>query len=96
MARKIIWSVRAQEDRKAIFSYWNKHNRSNTYSKRLNRLFKESINLLKEHPFIGRKTDVDNVHIKTVSHFLIFYEIKDHALEILTIWDGRRNPDDMP
>jgi addiction module RelE/StbE family toxin len=95
MARQIIWSIRAQNDRKAIFAYWNKHNKSNAYSKKLNRLFNEAIRLLSEHPHIGRTTILDNVHVKVVRDYLIIYEVTDQQVIVHTVWDGRRNPADL-
>jgi addiction module RelE/StbE family toxin len=95
MARQIIWSLRAQQDRKAIFSYWNNRNRSNLYSKKLNRLFKEAIAFLSEHPQIGRKTKLENVSVKIVRDYLILYEISDSTIIVHTIWDGHRNPDEL-
>ncbi len=75
MAPRIIWSYRAQSDRKAIFNYWNKRNKSNSYSKKLNRLFKVAVKLIAEYPEIGKPTDVKDVRIKVVKDYLIFYEI---------------------
>jgi len=91
MARKIIWSIRAREDRKAIFTYWNDRNKSNFYSKKLNRLFNHTISFLSEHPQIGRKTILENIHVKVVREYLIIYEITDSEIIIHTIWDGRRD-----
>ncbi len=54
MARKIIWSFKAQEDRKEILQYWKNRNKSTVYSKKLNDLFKQAIVILSNHPFIGR------------------------------------------
>ena len=95
MARKVIWSLPAQEDRRAIFAYWNDHNKSKEYSRKLNKLFREAIQLLKSHPYIGRKTIIPNVHVKIVRQYLIIYEVTDSDIIIHTIWDGRRNPDDL-
>ncbi|MGE8555354.1 MAG: type II toxin-antitoxin system RelE/ParE family toxin [Chryseobacterium jejuense] len=50
-----------------------------------------NIGLLAEHPIIGRKTDVQNVRVKIVRDYLIFYEFSGVELIILSIWDGRRN-----
>lgn len=44
MAREIIWTKRAQNDRYSIFNYWNKRNKSKSYSQKLNNLFISSIN----------------------------------------------------
>ena len=57
MAKQIIWSKRAQTDRKEILKYWNKRNKSNTYSKKLNGLFKEAVRLISQYPEIRKFTD---------------------------------------
>lgn len=95
MARKVIWSLRALEEKEAIFTFWDEHNKSKTYSRKLNRLFKEAISMLKDHPHLGRKTNIDNVHIKIVRQYLIIYKIQVNDILIVRIWDGRRNPDEM-
>jgi toxin YoeB len=93
MAKQIIWSKRAQADRKKIFRYWNKRNESNIYSKKLNKLFKEAIRLISEYPEIGKPTDDKKARIKIVKDYLIIYEFDDnHRLVILTVWDSRQNP----
>jgi len=95
MARKVIWSLPAQEDRRAIFAYWDEHNKSKAYSSKLNKLFKEAVKRLKSHPYIGRKTAIPNVYMKIVLQYLLIYEVKESEIIIHTVWDGRRNPDDL-
>lgn len=93
MVKQIIWSTRAQNDRKEIFKYWNTRNKSNTYSKKLNELFKEAVRLIFEYPEIGKPTNDKNARIKIVREYLIIYEIDDKdRLLILTIWDSRQSP----
>jgi addiction module RelE/StbE family toxin len=93
MARKIIWSFKALEDRKEILQYWKNRNKSTSYSKKLNDLFKQAIAFLSNHPLIGRPSEIYNVRIKIVRDYLIVYEVTDKTIVILAIWDGRRNPD---
>jgi len=50
MAKQIIWSLTAQLDRKEILLYWINRNKSRTYSKKLNKLFIEAIQLIAEFP----------------------------------------------
>ena len=38
MAKQVIWSLRAQNDKKEILDYWKQRNKSNTYSKKLKRV----------------------------------------------------------
>lgn len=95
MAREIIWTERAQKDRIAIFIYWNRRNKSTLYSKRLNELIKESLLLTSKHPLIGQLTDKENVRVKVLRNYLIFYETTVKKMVVLSIWDCRQNPEDL-
>ena len=95
MARKIIWSKRAQQDRYSIFKYWNKRNNSNNYSKRLNTLFIAAAEFVAHNPTTGKQTDRQNIRIKFVSHFALLYEIRKSELHLLTIFDTRQDPDKL-
>ena len=93
MVRQIVWTLKAQEDRIKIFTYWNDHNKSTTYSKKLDRLFKESLKLICRRPFVGKKTDKNNVRAKIVRDYMIFYEITDNHIVVLTIWGCSQDPE---
>ena len=92
MAKQVVWSLRAQDDRKNILSYWRQRNKSNTYSKKLNLLFKEAVNTIRDFPKIGKLTDDRNTRIKVVRDYLIIYEETETTIFILTVWDGRQDP----
>ena len=92
MAKQIIWTLRAQKDKKEILKYWLQRNKSNSYSKKLNQLFKDSIRLLREHPYVGKSADDDSVRIKIVKEHLLIYEVTETSIIILSIWDGRQDP----
>ena len=71
MAKKIIWSLRALNDRKNILIYWIERNKSTRYSYKFNQLFKDAVALLSEHPFVGRPTDKSvSVRIKNCERIL--------------------------
>ncbi|CAH0286425.1 type II toxin-antitoxin system RelE/ParE family toxin [Chryseobacterium sp. Bi04] len=89
--RKVIWTIKANRERKDILEYWLFRNKSKTFSVKLNKLILYNVGLLAEHPGIGRKTDVENVRVKIVKDYIIFYEFSDTELIILSVWDGRRN-----
>ena len=95
MARKVTWTVRAQNDRKEILTYWNSRNKSNLYSKKLNGLIIESLVLIAKYPLIGKRTDKENVRIKVLRDYLIVYEVLPKEIVILTVWDCRQNPEDL-
>ncbi len=95
MAKQVIWSLRAQNDKKEILNYWRQRNKSNTYSKKLNELFKESIRIILDFPQIGKVTDDTKARIKIVRDYLIIYEETETQIFILTIWDSRQDPDKL-
>ena len=64
MARQIIWTERAQKERINILAFWNNHNKTSIYSKKLNALLKESLKLICRHPFLGKPTNKENVRVK--------------------------------
>ena len=43
---KIVWTTLARRERDAIFDYWNKKNKSNHDSKKLNLIIYQKIDLL--------------------------------------------------
>ena len=91
MARKVIWTQTAQLERIEILEYWIKRNKSNLYSKKLNKLFISALKDVSRNPFIGRKTDIENVRAKIVRDYLIFYLISDDSVYVLSVWDSRRD-----
>lgn len=93
MARRIIWSADARKHKKEILKYWTDHNKSKTYSRKLDHLFRESLDRLLLYPHSGRQTTKDNISVLVVSNFLIFYTILSSSdILIVGIRDGRREP----
>ena len=95
MAKKIIWSQTAHNDRKGILAYWKKRNKSNIYSLKLFELFKEAITGIEIFPKIEKCTDSANIRFIIVKDYLIFYEIGIEKILILRIWDSRQNPESI-
>jgi addiction module RelE/StbE family toxin len=95
MAKEVVWSLRAQKERKDILEYWRLRNKSNTYSKKLNQLFKESVKIIADFPQIGKPTEDINTRIKIVRDYLIIYEETESQIHILTIWDTRQDPEKL-
>ncbi len=91
--RKIIWSIRAQQDRLQILGYWIERNKSKTYSEKLYNIFNSAIELIAEHPEIGKRTDQRGIRAKIVRDYMIFYHYSKLHLNIMAIWDTRQNPE---
>ena len=96
MARRLVWSIEARTSRKNIFDYWNNHNKSKNYSKKLNLLFAISLKTVAELPESGISTKNENIKLTIVSHFEIIYKITTTEIIVLDIWDTRQNPNDFP
>jgi plasmid stabilization system protein ParE len=93
MVRKIKWTVEAINDKKEILGYWIFRNKSKIYSIKLNIYLKEVVKLLSDYSFSGHLTHRKNVRIKLAKHYLIIYRITETEIQILSIIDGRRNPE---
>ena len=95
MVKRVIWSEDAFKDKVQIFSYWNNRNKSNLYSRRLNRLFKDTIKSILKTPTLGRKTNIENVKRIIARDYFIIYEESEINLIILRIWDTRQDPNKL-
>ena len=95
MVKQVIWTLRAQTDRKNILEYWRQRNKSVTYSKKLDDLFREAISLIKDFPQIGKQTDDQKARIKVVKDYLLIYEETTDSIIVLTIWDSRQDPEKL-
>ncbi|MDZ7606948.1 MAG: type II toxin-antitoxin system RelE/ParE family toxin [Cyclobacteriaceae bacterium] len=93
MAKKeIIWTLKAIQDKLEILDYWITNNKSKTFSERLDQLFDKAIEKLQFQAELGKKTDYKNIRIVIVRHYLVYYLIRDQHIEVVRIWDARRNP----
>jgi toxin YoeB len=92
MARRIVWSSRAQSDRVKIFTYWNNRNKSKVYSRKLNRLYSEAAELLALKPNTGRPTNRADIRVKFVNHYAMIYKVEVQEIQILSIFDTRQSP----
>ena len=92
MAKRIIWSARARDNKKEVLKYWFKRNKSKVYPKKLNDLLKMAVKSLADSPIPRKKTDFGNAYVKIVRDYLIFFEEDDSTIYILSIWDTRQDP----
>jgi len=92
MAEKIEWSERARKELLEILEYWSNRNKSKTYSIKLNELVLDGVELTAQMPESGIPTKFSKVRIKVIRDYFIYYRIHTSSIEVLTIWDTRRNP----
>lgn len=89
--KEIRWSLKAIHDKIDILDYWINRNKTSTYSQKLDNLFDVVLRNAAKNSESGKKTDYKNIRIKVVSHYLIFYLIRGKYIEVVRIWDSRRN-----
>ncbi len=93
--RKIVWSHRASIKLFEILNFYAERNKSDAYSKKLYKKFKNELSLLIKQPEIGTKTDIESVRGLIVEEFILFYEVKTDMIIVHTVWDCKQNPDDL-
>jgi len=71
--KKVVWSERAQKEKLKILDFWIQQNKSTSYSEKLNSVIEETLELLKNHPEIGRKTDIgEDIRMKFIGDYEFF------------------------
>lgn len=95
MAKRLVWSPIAKAIRKEILQYWIRRNKSKRYSKKLNTLFEESAQQIADFQYSGISISGKVYRGKLVKDYYLLYKIKDDSIEILFIWDTRKDPADL-
>lgn len=93
--REVRWTLRAINDKLAIYKYWNKHNKSTAHSTKLDKLLNEAARLLSNHPYLGPPTDFEDVRVKNLRDYQLFYKVADDSITILAVWDSRQDPQNL-
>ncbi|PKP11866.1 MAG: plasmid stabilization system [Bacteroidetes bacterium HGW-Bacteroidetes-3] len=89
--KKIIWSPRAKNELKISLEYFNKRNGSSNYSLKILKEIEDLTKTLSKSEFIGRLTSNKTTRVIPMTVYLIFYEINNDKIEILSFWDNRQD-----
>ena len=93
MARKIVWSIQALEEREMILKFWIEKNKSKVYSRKLFKTWNTYLELISEYPFIGSTSQVKNVRLKVIDkNYSIIYSVLPDEIFVISIWDNHKNP----
>ena len=93
--KNIRWSTRAKDEFAEIKKYFDKRNGSSAYSKKLFQKITHSLHLTRQQEERGEKLENGDLRYVVVEKYQIFYQIKKNAIVLVSIWDSRRNPDDL-
>ena len=95
MAKKVVWTITAKNQRREILEYWVKRNGNKSYSRRISAKIRNRIKYLAEFNYLGKPTDFKDNRVTAAGHFSIFYKILEDRIIITSIWDNRQDPDDL-
>ena len=90
---KVVWSKNAKEELLSILNYWNKRNKSNTYSEKIKFHIELAVNLIKHNNKLGIRSNIKGVRMRLIlKNYYLIYEIGQSQINILEFWDVRQNP----
>ncbi len=92
MVKRVIWTSKAEQIYSGILKFYVRRNGSKTYSRKLNSEIKKLVILLSKHPFLGKKTSLNNTRVLIKGNFKLIYKIYLDEIVILLFWDSRQNP----
>lgn len=95
MAKRIIWTKRADRTFTQILEFYIKRNGSKTYSRKLQKEIQSILETLLKQPLLGIKTEKERLRVLIYDNFKIFYELSDNYLIVHLIWDCRQTPEDI-
>ena len=93
MAKKsLVWTDNAKTEFKEILDFFNKRNGNSNYSLKLYTKTYNLLDRLIENELIGRLTTNKTSRVLVMDVYLIFYEIHDKRILIISFWDNRQSP----
>ena len=93
MVGRVIWSDNAHRIFTKILDYYLERNGSKTYSRKLSNEVFVFIQLISNRPYIGIRTDNENVRLLIKGNYKIFYQIEPNLIIIQLVWDCRQDPE---
>ena len=89
--KQIVWSSKAKNQFKKVLEFYNERNGKTNYSFKLLSEVEKLTKTLSKSEFIGRLTSNKKTRVIPMKVYLIFYEINNNNIEILSFWDNRQN-----
>ena len=71
--------------------YGNYRNENSNYSLKIVEEVEELLEILSQSHFIGRLTSNKITRVIPMKEYLVFYEINENRIEIISFWDNRQN-----
>lgn len=91
--RTVIWAPIASKQLRKVLDYWNKRNKSTSYSRKLMTLIKDNLEDVKNYPESCPLTVVPEIRVSVLKHYSIFYYVENNSIIIVSFWDNRQDPE---
>ncbi|WDF64461.1 type II toxin-antitoxin system RelE/ParE family toxin [Flavobacterium sp. KACC 22763] len=94
MAKKeIIWSDLAKLEFSNVLEFYVLRNGNSDYSLKILEEVEDLLETLSNNESIGRLTSNKITRVIPMKIYLIFYEINNNQIEILSFWNNQQNPE---
>ena len=90
--KKIVWSGPSGDELRKVLNYFILRNGNINYSLKLLNQVEDLLDILSKNEFIGRLTSNQVTRVIPLEQYLIFYEIQEGVIEIVSFWDNRQDP----
>lgn len=91
---QIKWTRKALLSFADTLKYWNIHNSSEAYSRKLIKEVSKKETLSCQNPNIGSPSEINDVKYFLIDkNFSLYYRINESIIEVLAFWDNKRNPE---
>lgn len=90
-AKEIIWSLRAKKELKEVLEFFTERNGNSNYSLKLLSEIQRLTKTLAKSELIGRLTSNKTTRVLPFKSYLIFYEIDQKRIKVLSFWDNRQD-----
>lgn len=91
--KKIIWSDTAKAELQNILEFYTQRNSSSNYSLKILKETEALLKTLSQSDLIGRITSNKKTRVIPMKVYLIFYELNENSIEIVSFWDNRQDED---
>ena len=95
MAKRLIWTSRADSIFSSILEYYISKTGSKTYSRKLNQEIAGITRLIQKQPYIGHPSEYESIRYLIHNNYKIFYEVTEYETVIHLVWDSRQSPDNL-
>lgn len=92
---KIIWTNFAEQSLYEILDFYLIQNKNNIFSVKLYNEIIKAVQILEDHPFTGKQNLFYNYRELVLERNSVFYNVINDNIEILMVWDNRRNPEEL-